>query len=81
MSYYGRGVYHASNLVIWQLRVVPGPQHLLFMTWGRRVHQERGLIALVVIFMLFLVKKVSRIVEDHFFRDVFVLCSSTQTSI
>lgn len=29
--------------------MVPGPQHLLSVTWGRRIHQERGLIIVVAV--------------------------------
>jgi hypothetical protein len=41
MSYFGRSHFNASNLTFWWLGVAPGPQMILFATWGWSIHPDR----------------------------------------
>jgi hypothetical protein len=44
MSYFGRSLFNASNLVFWWLGVALGPQMMFFATWGQSIHPDRLLI-------------------------------------
>jgi hypothetical protein len=78
MSYYARSVFHTTNIAIWQLGVVLGSQHLLFVTWGHRVHQERGLIVAMDVCDLLGPLSFTKILEDNVCREIFMLCSFRQ---
>jgi hypothetical protein len=44
MSYFRRSHFNTSNLVFWRLGVAPGPEVMLFATWGWSIHPDRLLI-------------------------------------
>jgi hypothetical protein len=78
MSYYARSVFRTTNIAIWQLGVVLGSQHLLFVTWGHHVHQERGLIVAMDVCDLLGPLSFTRILEDNVCGEIFMLCSFRQ---
>ena len=51
---------------------------MLLMTWGRRVHDRamRCLIVEAVVCVVVGQQRITRVVEDHDSRKIFVLCST-----
>ena len=78
MSYFGRSHFNASNLAFWRLGVAPGPQMMLFATWGWSIHPDRLLIAEVAIRHLLGPHNLTRIVQDPICGEIFVLCRTGQ---
>jgi hypothetical protein len=74
MSYFGRSHFNMSNLVFWWLGVAPGPQMMLFATWGRRIHLDRQLIVEAVVRHLLGPQNLTRKFQDHVCGEIFVLC-------
>ena len=78
MSYFGRSHYNASNLAFWWLGVAPGPQMMLFATWGRSIHLDRLLIVEAAVRHLLGPQNLTRIVQDPICGEIFVLCRTGQ---
>jgi hypothetical protein len=78
MSYFGRSHFNASNLAFWWLGVAPGPQMMLFATWGRSIHPDRLLIVKVAIHHLLGPQNLTRIVQDPICGEIFVLSRTGQ---
>ena len=78
MSYFRRSHYNASNLPFWRLGVAPGPQMILFATWGWSIHLDRLLIVEAVVRHLLGPQNLTRIVQDPICGEIFVLCRTGQ---
>jgi hypothetical protein len=78
MSYFRRSYFNASNLVFWRLGVAPGPQMMLFATWGRSIHPNQLLIVEVAVRHLLVPQNLTRIVQDPICGEIFVLCRTRQ---
>ena len=78
MSYFGKSHFNASNLVFWQLGVAPGPQMMLFATWGWSIHPDRLLIVEATVRYLLGPQKLTRIIQDPICGEIFVLCGTGQ---
>ena len=78
MSYFERSHFNVSNLVFWWLGVPPGPQMMLFATWGRSIHLDRLLIVDATICHLLRPQNLTRIVQDPIYGEIFVLCRTRQ---
>jgi hypothetical protein len=78
MSYFGRSHFNASNLMFWRLGVAPGPQMLLFATWGWSIHPDRLLIVEAVVRHLLGPQNLTRIVQEPVCGEFFVLCRTEQ---
>jgi hypothetical protein len=76
ISYFKRRHFNASNLVFWQLGVAPGPQMMLFATWGWNIHPDRLLIVEATIRHLLGPQNLTRIVQDPIYGEIFVLYST-----
>jgi hypothetical protein len=62
MSYFGRSHYNMSILAFWWLGVAPGPQMMLFATWGQSIHPDWLLIFEVVVHHLLGPQNLTRII-------------------
>ena len=51
---------------------------MLFATWGRHIHQERGLIVQAIAHHLLEPQSFTRIIEDPICGEIFWLCRTTQ---
>ena len=78
MSYFGRSHFNASNLTFWRLGVAPGPQMMLFATWGQSIHPDRLFIVEAAIRHLLGPQNLIRIVHDRVCEEIFVLCRTGQ---
>ena len=74
MSYFERSHFSASNLTFWQLGVAPGPQMMLFATWGWSIHLDRLLIVEAAVCHLLGPQNLTRIIQDPICGEMFVLC-------
>ena len=77
MSYFGRSHFNASNLAFWWLGVAPGPQMMLFATWGRSIHPDQLLIVEAAVHHLG-PQNLTRIIQDPVCGEIFVLCRTGQ---
>ena len=77
-TYHTTHVYSVTNDVFWQLGVEPGEQNRLLVTWRRRVHDRatRCLTVEAAIRAVVGKQRITRVVEDHDSREIFVLCST-----
>ena len=78
MSYFERRHFNASNLVFWWPGVAPGPQMMLFATWGWSIHPDRLLIVETIVRHLFGPQNLTRIVQDPIRGEIFVLYRTGQ---
>jgi hypothetical protein len=78
MSYFRRSHFNASNLAFWWLGVAPGPQMMLFSTWGWSIHLDRLLIVEATVHHLLRPQNLTRIVRDPVCGEIFVLCGTRQ---
>jgi len=81
-AYQTTDVYSATNDVFWQLGVELGEQNLLLVTWGHHVQDQavRCLIIEAVVRAVVGRQCITRVVEDHDSREIFVLCSTVVDS-
>ena len=77
-SYHTTDVYSTTNDVFWQLGVDLGEWNRLLVTWGSHVHDRaaRCLIIEAVVRVVVGKQRITRVVEDHDSRKIFVLCST-----
>ena len=77
-SYHTTDVYSTTNNVFWQLGVEPGEQDRLLMSWVHRVldRAARCLIVEAIVRVVVGQQRITRVVEDHDSREIFVLCST-----
>ena len=77
-TYHTMDVYSTTNNVFWQLGVEPGEPNRLLVTWGHRVHDQatRCLIVEATVCAVVGQQRITRVVEDHDSREIFVLCST-----
>ena len=78
MSYFGRSHFNANDLAFWRLGVAPGPQMMLFATWGWSIHPNRLLIVEAAIRHLLGQQNLTRIVQEPICGEIFVLCKTEQ---
>ena len=67
-----------SNLAFWRLGVAPGPQMMLFATWGWSIHSDQLLIVEATVRHLLGPHNLTRIVQDPVYGEIFVLCRTGQ---
>ena len=77
-TYHTMDVYSTTNDVFGQLGVEPREHNRLLVTWGRRVHDRaaRCLIVETAVRAVIGQQRITRVVEDHVSREIFVLCST-----